>query len=282
MIKLDPVRKYQPADRCIYCDGPGPYSDEHIIAYGLGGNIVLPRASCPQCAKMTGKVERIVLRKMFGAMRIQQGFPTRRPKDRPTHLPVDVIGDDGAVGIKTVPAMLHPGSFFMFRFGPPGILLQLPPSETFQAEGWAYVPGHRNPAYFTRHGSRGHKIGMFHPGIFSQMLAKIAHSFAVADQGLGSFRPMLPDLILGRSKTPSYLVGGDLDVAPPLPVLHRLHLECRWPYAHEQLLTQGGPTVLVVGGAPPRQYLVVHIRLFANWGGPQYHVVVGEWLGPRS
>jgi hypothetical protein len=31
--------------------------DEHIVAYGLGGTIVLPEASCKECEKETGRIE---------------------------------------------------------------------------------------------------------------------------------------------------------------------------------------------------------------------------------
>lgn len=98
------------------------------------------------------------------------------------------------------------------------------------------------------------------------MLPKIAHSFAVADQGLESFVPLLPNLILHGSKTPSYLVGGDLGVPEAFPTLHRLHLEVVNADARD-------------GRSSPVQYLIVHVRLFANLGAPQYHVVVGQWIG---
>ncbi len=35
-----------PIGRCIYCGGRKGLLDEHIIPYGLGGNLVLPEASC--------------------------------------------------------------------------------------------------------------------------------------------------------------------------------------------------------------------------------------------
>jgi hypothetical protein len=88
------------------------------------------------------------------------------------------------------------------------------------------------------------------------MLAKIAHSFAVAEMGLGSFKPLLPDLILGKTMTPTYWVGGQLDIPPP-GVTDRIDLDYDW-------------------NANGKTFTVAHIRLFAQLGAPLYHVVIGE------
>jgi hypothetical protein len=45
-------------------------------------------------------------------------------------------------------------------------------------------------------------------GAFVKMLAKIAHCFAIAQYGLGGFRPLLPAFIRGRM-TPAPLLSGD-------------------------------------------------------------------------
>ncbi len=116
-------------------------------------------------------------------------------------------------------------------------------------------------------------MGSFHLMLFSRMLAKIAHSFAVADQGLDSFIPYLPPLILDDYGTPSYLVGGEFEISEAIPTLHRLHLHCMYPYA------TGDAGALA---APQKQFLVVDIRPFANFGAPLYRVVVGQWKGRKK
>jgi hypothetical protein len=51
------------AASCIYCGTQADQteakelSDEHIIPYALGGNLVLPKASCDRCAKETHAFE---------------------------------------------------------------------------------------------------------------------------------------------------------------------------------------------------------------------------------
>jgi hypothetical protein len=55
----------------------------------------------------------------------------------------------------------------------------------------------------------------FHPELFSKMLAKIAHSFAVGARGLNGFQPLLPAGIIGKERwCPGYLAGGE-----PGPIL---------------------------------------------------------------
>jgi hypothetical protein len=107
-------------------------------------------------------------------------------------------------------------------------------------------------------GGTGLKIGPVKVLAFARMLAKIAHSFAVARMGINKFNPLLLDLILGRTEVVTHLVGGDLDPPPAVTDYgHSLDLrpECR------------------VGG---RTFVVATVRLFAQFGAPQYYVVVGE------
>src|SRR5262245_1110250 len=82
---------FPPVGRCIYCDtADGPLSKEHVIPFGLGGNFILPRASCKACAKITSAFERTCLRQMYGDLRTKYGAPSRRPKKRPKYIPLIV------------------------------------------------------------------------------------------------------------------------------------------------------------------------------------------------
>lgn len=98
------------------------------------------------------------------------------------------------------------------------------------------------------------------------MLAKIGHSYAVANMPPNSFEPMLPNLILGNDTDlyASYLVGGDKSGWSPksAPCLHSVYL---------QDCTSGGVTYTLAG-----------ITLFEIVGMPRYHVIVGRKLGPPA
>ena len=69
---------FNAAGQCIYCGKSGiELSNEHIVAYALGGDFVLPKASCLDCARVTGAIEQAVLRKLLGTMR--SSLLTSRP-----------------------------------------------------------------------------------------------------------------------------------------------------------------------------------------------------------
>jgi hypothetical protein len=95
---------------------------------------------------------------------------------------------------------------------------------------------------------------------FGRFLAKIAHSYAVATFGIGSFIPFLTKAI--RNEHPMYLshfVGGQIAPGSPDPTnhLHVLHpIEAEFPTGEK--------------------LLVVRIRLFAVDNLMLYDVVVGQ------
>lgn len=113
---------------------------------------------------------------------------------------------------------------------------------------------------------RKHRISGFSSAIWdnqmlTRMLAKIAHSFAVAELGLDKFEPRLVSLITRGDISTMNLVGGDdalNDGERPSEALHELALGYQ----------------RINGTA----YVVARIRLFASSGGPFYSVVVGESL----
>jgi hypothetical protein len=70
----DNLTVYKPVWYCIYCsDGviknatKRSLGKEHIIPLGLGGNQILPRASCKNCGRITGMVEETCQHMMLGS-----------------------------------------------------------------------------------------------------------------------------------------------------------------------------------------------------------------------
>jgi hypothetical protein len=112
-------------------------------------------------------------------------------------------------------------------------------------------------ARFSRQVNRVASVASFHPQLFSKMLAKIGHSFAVAEAA-GRFRPILSNAIIGREPwLGGYLVGGDTLEVPP-----------------SEYQTEVG--LRRVNSATGQEYLMARIRLFGDLGAPVYYVVVGE------
>lgn len=94
-------------------------------------------------------------------------------------------------------------------------------------------------------------------------LAKIAHSYVVAEIGMDSFVPTLPHFILGNyDSLRLHYVGGIVREHAPSNELHEIEIE---KPNDEQW-----------------QYIVVRIRLFAKFGAPIYRIVAGRRLKPNK
>src|SRR6185437_15681634 len=177
-----PPKAYAPVGLCIYCGAnPKSLSQEHIIAYGLGGNLKLPKASCRDCADITKRFEHTCLRTILGPLRIRLDMPTNHPQERPTALPVQLVLDSGRVETRTVPAIDYPRGMVLARFDPPGILTGSAPREDHPGELWYTVNNDDAAQLRQKYAVAGHRLGAFNAAPFVRMLAKIAHSFAVAD-----------------------------------------------------------------------------------------------------
>lgn len=99
------------------------------------------------------------------------------------------------------------------------------------------------------------RVGTINPYRYAQMLTKIAYAYAVAENGYGSFKPLVRPILKGEAETWADLVGGDYEVPEAEP--HLFSLQC---YA--------------VLGAKGR-FLCVKMRLWSFVGSPVYRVVVG-------
>ena len=93
------------------------------------------------------------------------------------------------------------------------------------------------------------------------MIAKIAHAHTVAQCGIGTFRPLLLDFILGKDVRRLHLVGGQMEVPKPTPgEFGRIRI-----YDH-----------VAASGV---NYVMADVHLFRSSGAPVYTVVVGETNG---
>ncbi len=201
---------FPPINRCIYCgDTNGPFSDEHIIPYGLYGESILQKASCKKCSKITAKFEQTVLRTMWGATRIHLGFRTRRPKERPQKL-TTFVETDNSFKRSEVPIRDHPHVMTMLELPPPKVLGRSGGIEQGHVRVWFRdIQGNTNER--VSHLGRGVEIKNIIPiNEFGRLLAKIGHSYAVALLGTDSFNPFLLDFILGMKQNVFDFVGGPM------------------------------------------------------------------------
>ncbi|MGA2841709.1 MAG: HNH endonuclease [Steroidobacteraceae bacterium] len=262
-----PDHLYPPLRMCMYCgtttlpSGVKRFTDEHIIPLALGGNLVLPEASCTECAKIINKqIETPVLFKEWGYLRIKRGFPSRKRKNKrdAQKTQVTLTRQDG-----------RPMRIGVADYSCPVPLYKFKEARIFSGAPRGDDNFHWTMDILTSHDdemamqtkfpewNRQHAI-MAQPYQFARLLAKIGFSYAVAEYGLAGFTPLVTDPILGRSDGYFDTVGGSLDVQDAI--------------AGGDHLT----TIKILVRDGNRALLIVDIRLFSQIRTPSYHVVVGE------
>jgi hypothetical protein len=256
-----------PSGRCIYCGSSGELAREHIIAHGLGGGLILLKASCSRCGKITGKVENTCLHEMFLAYRTHFALPTYRKKSRPTSLPVALRYGTHRVR-RYVPIKDHPHVLILPKLMQPGIMIGLPPGPAIKPVRYD-IFGDVNDIRdkIRRLGAPQHFIeASFDLIAFVRMLAKSAHALAVAELGLDGFEHKLPALILGEDLSLAAYLIGDYAASFPMPKRPPNH-QVAWG------LTPYGADWNVF----------VRIRLFSvHPDTPGYCVIVGRLMGSAT
>lgn len=256
---MPPTINHGPIGYCIYCGATGPdLSREHIVPLSLGGNHVLLKASCGDCAKVTQQFELFCARTMMGPFRIRAGLPTCRPKLRPSKLSLELFDTDGSRREVEISSDEHPATLILPVFAKPRALLGQDEQRRETFTMWFALPDEEVFKIPGRYGASGMKLGSFEILNFCRLLAKIAHAAAFQDgKWPDLFEPLLPDLIIGKTKEFDTLVGG-IDRKENEPE------DASFPLFFESV--DNGD----------HRYLVAQLRLFANQGSPIYRVVVGR------
>lgn len=201
--------KAKPVGHCIYCGSVDELSDEHVLAYSLGGLVLLPKASCKACRDLTSDFERRVTRGFMHYARIAGQMPTRRQKERPDSLPLKLLQADGYsildVLVTEYPAILH-----MPVLAQAGILANRVSKPGVDLVGMENIAFGKWPIDAIRElGGTGMEVST-QPDLisFARMLAKTAYGWAVASLGPIPREevPILP-LIRGLAEDGSQWLG---------------------------------------------------------------------------
>lgn len=218
MPKPETARRFPPVGRCIYCNSTTPpLSTEHTVADGLGGRLILPKASCEPCRVMTGKFEQRFLRDMMWGLRLAYGtHGSKRPP--PDKIRAAIPSEDGSVTFKEVPHQDVATKAVMPVFHKmPGVLVGRDdgPVSADHEQDWVLIV---DPAASERMRQAGHIGASIFADVqaFVRTLAKTAHAQSVAKFGINGFEPYLLDLICGRARDWTQFVGCDIpDIGPP-------------------------------------------------------------------
>lgn len=258
--------------QCIYCGAteyaPGSsrtLAEEHIIPLGIGGTFILPEASCQKCERVTGRTESIALNNHLMGPRRHLGLRGRTPPSKAVkEIPVFVPHPDGDRKVM-IPAEDHPAALFLLQLGNPPVLERLlgrwvePPRPLGVFTKWF---NYKDEVLRGKYGITEWATPALDFYSFGRMLAKIGHAHAVSTMGLGSFHPVLNRAILEDDRD-SALVVPFIGGGPPRPPERALHT-----------LKEGTATIAGI------KFVVVEVRLFAQFGAPAYIVVVGT-IGKR-
>lgn len=249
----------------MYCGSKYGLTDEHIIPYGLWGNLVLPKSSCKPCAAITSDFERRVLRGFMHEGRIVGNSPSRRKKKRPKTVVRSIIEPGEHISVKAVPIDEAFSLITIPVLEPAGILSGRAPERGLKIKALEQVNFGKPPLDFLRdNGAIGLKgEDRVDVNAFVRMIAKIAYGLAVAEHGLfpRNETPLLPMILEGCSDASNWIGSG----------VYRLKVEDKKPM--HALATYG------VQNGRGTTGLAAKVKLFASSGCTGYEVVVRvpEW-----
>lgn len=254
-------KKFRPVGFCIYCGAnDGPFTDEHIIPYGLLGRFVLQSASCKGCERLTGKVEEDNLRFLLGNFRYRTGaFPARKGKgkDRRKTFKIERVDANGTVTFEDAPLSEFPLVLhFPVYFGPPSIFGASAEPEMV----WYWYDEDDFKEFQTRqkHGGRA-ILASWDTAVFFRMIAKIALAWTYASMEadvVAQYEMRLNNFIRVGAGDAFELVGTIRQNEPPSQFMNDIRL-----------------TAMRRGS---REYLICFVRIFGALSSPTYAAVVGD------
>ena len=228
------------------------------MPYGLNGPWTIQRASCALCAKITTRFEHGALRHLWPDLRNALAMQSRRKDKRSPTLPV-VIERNGVRETIRIPRAKYPTYLPTPLFPPPtklwtntlirGVFTNLDVKHLAgptMKEASKEYPG---ADFFGMHIN-------FSAEDFVRMIAKIGFSAAVAALGLGAFtNTPIRNVILGKDEHLGQWVGG-------------------W-WKEPINSTTGSLHEIRILYNPIEADIHAFVRLFAQFGAPEYHVMLG-------
>ncbi len=244
---------------CIYCGTPHDLTSEHIMPYGLGGNLELPSSSCKVCATITGRIEQTVLRGPLRPICVYRRIQSRRKhKDAPTKLPLEVRFGTEWETIQ-LPVDEYPLLLTFFNYEIPGYLDPKNYKSGVRVSGqYTYSFGPRLEEVIKRIGAKDIRVSQSYvPSEFAKMTAKVAYSMAVA---IGQINPTM-----GRPKVVNAILGKTDDIG-------------RWVWTVSEPRKRLKDILHFIGiERDEKQGLLIgRVQYLTDSGTPMYGVILGK------
>jgi hypothetical protein len=201
--------------KCIYCGAIDNLTDEHVLPYAMGGQLVLKESSCTQCARVTGALEQRLLRGHWWPYRKKLGLRSRNPDAADDLQTIKILKANGEALSAKAPLDDFVIAVF-FEFEPPSILegRQVVGEPSGQAkikklDDQSTEVLINGDAYRLLQGDKIEFPAKLDAGDVTRFLAKVAHGYAISKEGLGAFEEFyLPKFILGKTDGIQTYVGG--------------------------------------------------------------------------
>lgn len=222
---------------------------------------MLRHASCANCEDMTKGFEQRVARDLWGDGRTSFNAPSRRKKERKSHLEMPNPNEHGRKEL--IPAADFPGGFVFYKMGSCGFLRGLPDTADI-SPSWQMVvidDDARRNDFIHKYGRPPVLTFRHVPDAFGRLLAKIGYCQVLTALDPTDFSPLVLPYIRGDKINVSYVVGSK-DGAPEPGDGYRLTTL----YAEHN----------------GRIILMAEVRLYANTHAPTYEVLVGEATGAEQ
>ena len=202
---------------CIYCMcSDVTLTDEHIVAFSLGGKHLICKASCCKCADITKKFEQDVARDLWGEARISYEAPSRRKKLRAKYIMLRDINQPGKN--ITLPYDEYPAPMVFYNMHLAGILQGLPPDYDI-SDKWqlSAIMDDKKLKMFENKYSIKLTFKFKHvPQSFGRMIAKIGYCQVLCSLDPHDFNPICLPYILGKQENISYIVGENFNARKPI------------------------------------------------------------------
>lgn len=251
---------------CVYCGSDDGLSDEHVLPYALGGNLILQKASCEACRIVTGNLEQKLLRGHWWPQRIRTGLQSRTKHKEQLPISVTIIQENG-VEIAAKMPIEEQTVYIEYGMAAPTILQGTiavgEPSSTEPTMRYigkypnSYIIG--NQRYWLKRSEQLRLPINFSAVDLTRFLAKVAHCYALSKRGLACCTEFyLPKIILGHTEGAGTYVGG----------------------ANSELLGKRlpGNDLHALLARRNGNFLTVYIQLFRQIGDPPpiHEIVVGR------